>query len=219
MNTQPIMEETEEDEGFAQNRFIEDESINDEIDSLIKQYAGNTVDTAGLLKQKEVLNAQKRAKQRLKLNKKKEEIVKLKEAKKEKEEKIRRRKEIERKRKREIQSMHQKKRKQDPQAPPKSKELTSRNDKRVTKDHISTDGLGETEPDKASKSDMNIHAELDTFSPSNPVEKVEVSQKIDYKKPTNGGQSRYSLPVDDPEDYDDDFDIEGPNEGKPIFHL
>lgn len=70
MNTQPIMEETKEDEGYAQNRLTDDESINDEIDSLIKQYAGNTVDTAGLLKQKEVLNAQKRAKQRLKLNKK-----------------------------------------------------------------------------------------------------------------------------------------------------
>lgn len=62
---------------------------------------------------------------------------------------------------------------------------------------------------------MNIHAEVDTFSPSNAVEKVEVNQKVDFKKPANGAQSRYCLPVDDPEDYDDDnFDIEDPNEGK-----
>lgn len=70
----PIIEEDDEED---KNDTKVTASINEEIDSIIQHYAGNAVDNVSLLKQKDILDAQNRAKQRLKLNKKKDEVTKM----------------------------------------------------------------------------------------------------------------------------------------------
>lgn len=224
-----IIEEEEEEDQTKTNAMIT-KSINDEIDSILHHYAGNAVDNVSLLKQKDIVSAQKRAKQRLKQSKKKQEIEKEKTQKKERQEKVKKKKELARKRKREIQSMHQKKRK------------TSRTNN--TEDYrlhttagisYSEEGLGQTEPDpKQSEHTESEEAILQIENTSSNIEVSEengnkysstqeatneeiISQlKAQNKHNTEGQKSRYSTVENDgfEFEYEDDFEIEDPQQSK-----
>lgn len=237
MNTAPIMEEEDEEEGGAIAYTEVDKSIDDEIDNIIRHYAGNTVDTATKLKQKEVLTAQNRAKQRLKLSKKKEEIAKLKEAKKEKEERVKKKKELNKKRKREIQTMHQKKRKR-MDSLKRGQDEEAKEERRDAQTAAHDDeGLGEVEPDRGAPGDMNIHAQIDQEDESRKYSTLshapksqmqhEDSDGLDTaglkKQNTDSGRTRYDNFEDEEEDdydgiedYEQDFNAEEEDEGMDL---
>lgn len=95
MKTDPIIEEEDEEDGNALSYSRSNKLIHEEIDTIINHYSGGFVEGANVIKQKEICQAQNRAKQRIELNKKKQEIAKIKEEKKEMEEKKIKRKELE----------------------------------------------------------------------------------------------------------------------------
>ena len=83
MKTDPIIEEDIEEEANALSYTHINKSINDEIDSMIRHYSGNVIESFNEIKQKDIIIAQNRAKQRIEIAKKKEEVSKQKVAKKE----------------------------------------------------------------------------------------------------------------------------------------
>jgi len=161
-------------------------------------------------------------------------LIKQKEAKKINEEKTKRRKELDRKRRREAKTMHQKKRKPiegQERGKSKDKYSNSRDTATASDDHIKNEELGEVEPNLGTVNDINIQSEIIPESSKNISATVDNTDKgsektneeiiKEVKKQLNMAKPRYTNLYDDDEgedydidDYEDDFDIENPTDGK-----
>ena len=204
----PIAEEPDEEDMFGVSKD-EEGSIDDEIDCILKHYAGNTVDTATTLKQKEVLDAQKRAKQRLKESKKKEEQAKAEEAKKKRKERVKKKKELEKKRKREIKTMHQNTRKRtDSNSRAKSKGRDTRNREAATaiNSMVNQDGLGETQPDNQKQEEVNMQLQINLEEGSDSILNQNTEAKLSNVESNTQSKRYASYSEEDDEEYDQDFD-------------
>lgn len=208
------------------------QSIDDEIDSLIKMYAGGATGVTETIKQKEIIQAQNRAIQRIELAKKKEEVAKLKEQKVKEVEKKKKQKELVKKRKREIQTMYCNKRKRlNSKSKDTSKDQLSRkNITDMTNSSKIGESLGHTDPDSTTLNDIMIKNQIEGTAASDDApgsSSQNSKEKFEFKADSSRSnsdvaKSRYNTNyVNDEEDddaydfnvdYGDDFDIENPDD-------